>query len=107
MDATQISVAIIMVGVTVASIVWLQSSMAAASARRLTDMMKRIGLDPGTDSHGDLQTMTIAKVQRRRCRRCRSEALCERWLAGKVEGGNSFCPNAESFALLQEPARPL
>ena len=107
MDPTQISVAIIMVGVAIASMVWLQSSMAAASARRLTGMMKRIGFNSGTAALGDPQTITIAKQHRRRCRRCRSEAVCERWLAGKVEGGNTFCPNAESFAFLQEPVRPL
>jgi len=100
MDPTQISVAIIMVGVAVVSIVWLQSSMTTAAARRTMSMMKRIGLDPGTDALDDPQTMTIGKELRRRCRRCPREDLCERWLAGKVEGGNTFCPNAETFRIL-------
>ena len=34
-------------------------------------------------------------------------AVRERWLAGKVEGDNTFCPNAESLAFLQEQVRPL
>ena len=104
MDLTQISAAIIMVGLIAACFVWLQSSMAAASARRMMGVMKRIGLDPWTIRRGDPQTMTIGKQLRRRCRRCSREALCERWLAGKVEGGNTFCPNAETFRNLQELA---
>lgn len=106
MDPTQISVAIIMVGVAVAGIVWLQSSMAAASARRMMGMMERIGLDPGTATLGDPQTMTIGKEVRRRCEACPREDFCERWLAGKVEGGNTFCPNAETFRILAGASAP-
>lgn len=109
MDPTQISVAIIMVGVSVTLIVWLRSSMAAASDRRMVGMMTRVGLDPRIATFGDLQTVAIRKIIRRRCRRCPREGLCERWLAGKVEGDNSFCPNAQTFRILtgvslQEPA---
>ncbi len=104
MDPTQISVAIIMVGVAVGSIVWIHSSMAADSAKRTMGMMKRIGLDPAT--LGDAQTMTIGKEVRRRCRRCPREDLCERWLAGKVKGGNTFCPNAETFRILGGASAP-
>ncbi len=100
MDPTQISVAIIMVGVAAALVVWLRSNMAATSGRRMTAMMTRVGLDPGPATFGDLRTSAIRKVMRRRCIRCPREALCERWLAGKVEGGNSFCPNAQTFRTL-------
>jgi hypothetical protein len=100
MDPTQISVAIIMVGVAVAIIVWLQSSQAAASVRRMMGMMTRVGLDPGTATRGDPRTMAIGKKARRRCRRCPREDLCDRWLAGKVDGGNTFCPNAQTFRIL-------
>jgi hypothetical protein len=106
MDPTQISVAIIMVGVAVGSIVWIHSSMAADSAKRTMGMMKRIGLDPWTATLGDAQTMTIGKEVLRRCRRCPREALCERWLAGKVKGGNTFCPNAETFRILAGASAP-
>lgn len=106
MDPTQISVAIIMVGVTAICFAWLQSNMAAASARRMMDMLKRVGLDLGTATLGEPQTIAIGKEVRRRCRRCSREALCERWLAGKVEGGNAFCPNAEAFRILAETSAP-
>ncbi len=106
MDATQISVAIIMVSVAVGSIVWLESSVAAASVKRMMRMMKRIGLDSGTDALGNPQTMTIGIELRHRCRRCLHEDLCERWLAGKVEGGNTFCPNAETLRILAGASAP-
>ena len=32
---------------------------------------------------------------------CRSEDLCDGWLAGNVEGDNSFCPNARIFRVLK------
>ena len=102
MGPIQISVAIIMVGVAFAGIVWLQSSQAAASAKRMMGMMTRVGLDAGTATLGDPQTMAIRKAARRRCRRCPREDLCDRWLAGKVKGGNTFCPNAQTFRILTE-----
>ena len=97
-----IIVAIIMVSVAVGSIVWLHSNMAAVSATRLTRMKKRIGIDSGTDTLSGRLSIIGGKELRRRCRRCPSENLCERWLAGKVEGGNTFCPNAEAFRNLAE-----
>jgi hypothetical protein len=106
MDPTQISVAIIMVGIAAACFVWLQSSMAAASAKRMMGMVKRVGLDIGTAALGEPDTMAIGKEVRRRCRRCPREALCERWLAGKVEGSNTFCPNAEALRVLAEASAP-
>ncbi len=102
MGPTQISVAIIMPGVAVASIVWLRSSQLAASARRMMGMMTRVGLNPETAMLGDPRTMVIIKEARRRCRRCPREGLCDRWLAGEVEGGNTFCPNAQTFDILTE-----
>ncbi len=102
MDLTQISVAIypILVAVAVAGIMWFESRIAAASARRIMGMMKRIGLDLEAATLGEPQTKTIGKEMRRRCKECPSEDLCERWLAGKVKGGNTFCPNAETFRIL-------
>ncbi len=100
MGPTQISVAIVMVAVAVASIVWLQTSEAAASARRMMGMMTRVGLGAETARLGDPRTMAIRKEARRRCRRCPRGDLCDRWLAGKVEGDNAFCPNAQTFRVL-------
>jgi hypothetical protein len=104
MDPIQISIAVIMVGVACAGVVWLYTSEASASIGRMMAMMERAGLDPRTATLDDPRTMTIRKEMRRRCRRCPREELCDRWLAGKVEGNNSFCPNAESFNLVREPA---
>src|SRR6266498_5925162 len=91
----EIGVAIFMVAVSVGLIVWFSRSMAAASGRRLMHMLTRAGVDPDVAKHGD--TEAIIQDVRRRCLRCRSEDLCDRWLAGKVEGDNSFCPNAQIF----------
>ena len=99
MDPTQIGIAIIMAGVAVAGTVWLLSSMAAASARRMMGMMKRVGLDPRTATLDDPRTTAFIKETRRRCKRCPREELCDRWLAGEVEGSNSFCPNAQTFRM--------
>jgi hypothetical protein len=99
---TQIGVAIIMVGLAVAIIMWIQSSLAAASARRMKSMMARVGLNPEPAMLDDPRTMAIMKDVRRRCRRCPREGLCERWLAGEVEGDNTFCPNAQTFDTLEE-----
>ena len=55
----EIGVAIVMVAVTVGIFVWLRRSMAAASARRMTGMMTRVGLDTGMTLHGDPGTMAI------------------------------------------------
>ncbi len=96
----EINVAIIMVAVTVAMFVWLQRNLVAASARRMMRMMTRAGLDPVTATEGDPRTKAIMKEAGRRCRNCMCEGLCERWLAGKVEGSNSFCPNAKVFRAL-------
>ena len=67
MGPIQISAAIIMVGMAVAIIVWLQSSQAAASARRMMGMMTRVGLDPGTATLGDPRPIAIRREARRRC----------------------------------------
>ena len=99
----QIGVAIIMVAVSIALVVWISRYMAAASGRRMMRMLTCAGVDPDVARHGD--TETIIQDVRSRCRRCRSEDLCDRWLAGKVEGDNSFCPNAEIFRNLTRIAR--
>ena len=99
----EINVAIVMVAVTVVIFVWFQRSEAAASAMRMMRMMRtmtRVGVDPGIATHGDPRTKAIIKEARCRCGRCPVEDLCDRWLAGKVKGGNTFCPNARTFRIL-------
>jgi hypothetical protein len=102
LPAFEISVAIVMVAVTVALFSWIRQSMARASEIRLKKMLQCAGLDPEIATQGD--TETIVKEIRRRCRRCESEALCERWLAGEEKGKNVFCPNAQVFERLARTA---
>jgi hypothetical protein len=94
----EIGVATFMVAVSVALIVWFLRYMAAASGKRMMQMLTRAGVDPEVARHGN--TEAIMQDVQRRCIRCRSEGLCERWLAGKAEGDNSFCPNAQIFRTL-------
>jgi uncharacterized protein DUF6455 len=94
----EIGVAIFMLAVSVAFVVWFLRYMAAASGRRMMQMLTRAGVDPEVARHGD--TEAIIQDVRSRCQKCRSEDLCDRWLAGKVEGDNSFCPNAQIFRVL-------
>lgn len=63
--------------------------------RRMMSMLERQGLDPEIARLGD--TKAIIDAIRQRCSRCQSEAVCERWLAGEIEGDNDFCPNAQVF----------
>src|SRR3970040_1694461 len=94
----EIGVAISMVAVSVALVVWFSRYVATASDRRMMHMLTRAGVDPEVARHGD--TEAVLEDVRRRCGRCRFEGLCDRWLAGKVEGDNSFCPNAQIFRTL-------
>ena len=91
----EIGIAIIMVAVSVALVVWFSRYMAAASGSRMMHMLTRAGVDPEVARHGD--TEAIIQDVRGRCGSGRFEDLCDRWLAGKVEGDNSFCPNAQIF----------
>ena len=105
MGAVQIAVAIIMLAVTVFVFMWFQSSQAAASAKRRIAMMKRAGLDPGTTTLFGPRAAVLRKEVRRRCQGCPREDLCDKWLAGEVEGGNAFCPNARVFHAAAEIRR--
>ena len=100
----EISIAILIVAVCVALVVWIGRYTGAASERRMTGMLKRAGVDPEVATGGD--ATAIIKEVRSRCRRCESEDLCDRWLEGKVvKGGNSFCPNARIFRNLARKTR--
>jgi len=98
----EIGVATLMVGVSIGLIVWFLRDMRAASERRMMHMLTRAGVDREVAKQGD--TETITHDVRSRCRRCRSEGLCDRWLAGSVEGDNGFCPNAQLFRGLPKAA---
>ena len=94
----EIGLATFMVAVSVALIVWFSRYMAAASGKRMMQMLTRAGVEPEVARHGD--TEAIMQDVRSRCHKCRIEDVCDRWLAGKVEGDNSFCPNAQIFRTL-------
>ncbi len=89
----EIGAAIIMVAVSLAMVVSFSRYMAAASESRMMHMLARAGVAPEVAERGDAGA--ILRDVRSRCRSCPSEDLCDRWLAGKVEGANSFCPNAQ------------
>jgi len=95
----EIGVAIFMVAVSVALVVWFFRHVAAASENRMMHMLARARVDPEVTRDDD--TWAILQVARVRCSKCRSEALCDRWLAGRVEGDNSFCPNAQVFRMFK------
>jgi hypothetical protein len=102
MGVLQIVVALVMVAATVFIFVWFQSNQATASDRRRLAMMKRVGLDPGPAMLVGPRAAALRQEVRRRCQGCPREDLCDRWLAGGVEGGNAFCPNARVFHDLAE-----
>lgn len=108
MDATlfQISAALVMVAASAAMVTWFRSYLANASDNRMARMMLRLGIYSRMAAVGDLQTVSLMKEAKARCRRCPSEALCERWLAGKAGGKNAFCPNAPVFRMLSGTAGP-
>ncbi len=92
----EFGVALVMLAVSVAMVVSFWRYKAAASEARMTRMLARAGGVPAAARQGD--TGAILQDARSRCRSCQSEDLCDRWLAGKVEGANSFCPNARIFS---------
>lgn len=93
----EINAAIVMVAAAFALFIGFRRSEAAASAGRLAGMMSRIGLDPAMAGPGEPGSSAIMNQVLRRCRKCPREDVCERWLAGSVEGDNGFCPNARVF----------
>jgi hypothetical protein len=94
----EIGAAVVMVAVIVAFFVGLAGYPGASSERRMLRMLMRAGVAPDVAARGDREA--IIEDIRGRCRKCRAEDLCERWLAGKVEGDNAFCPNAQLFSSL-------
>lgn len=100
-----IVIALSMVAFPVALIVWFIKYMASESEKRMTHMMERVGLDLVPASLDDQRIKKAIADVKARCRRCPSEGLCERWLLGKVDGENTFCPNALTFDRLMQTAK--
>ncbi len=86
----EINIAIILVIATAVLIALFLKYKASSSEKRLMLMLQCAGLDPEIATQAD--TETIIKEVRRRCRKCQSEDLCERWLAGGEDGAISFAP---------------
>ena len=74
-----------------------------SSEKRMLAMMERMGLDPELARYGDNDS--VIQAVRGQCRKCQSEALCDRWLAGEESGDNDFCPNAQIFSYLKSRVR--
>jgi hypothetical protein len=83
--------------VTAALIFWFRSKLAMASRSRMYRMMARVGIAPGDFAVSDGGASLDMQAVRSRCRRCPAEDVCERWLAGEIDGDNGFCPNARVF----------
>lgn len=99
-----IGVAVVLLAVVVILFAWFARNFGATSDRRMARMLVRAGVDPVVIMQGDKRA--IIEDVRRRCRKCRAEDQCERWLDGKVAGDNVFCPNAKIFSALttKQPA---
>ncbi len=100
----EISVAIIMLVVSVTMLLRFKKYRAAASTSRMIDMMSYFALDPEIRTNDDPQTEAIMKEVRQRCRKCQAKDVCEKWLVGKVHGRNTFCSNARTFRMLARTA---
>lgn len=94
----EIGVALFMLAIVVTLFVWFSRFLSASSGRRMVRMLARAGVNPDIIARGDKQA--VIEDIRRRCKKCQAEDQCERWLAGKAEGDNSFCPNARIFGAL-------
>ena len=100
MSTFQTIAGLLMLGVAIALAYEFRRYMVAQSERRMTSMLKRIGLDPVLVSSGD--TEAIMTEVRQRCRSCATEDVCERWLAGEDIDEFEFCPNREVFESMKE-----
>lgn len=98
----EINLAVAMLSVALGLFAWLHLSMSAATLRRMSTMMGRLGLDAGITSPFSPRTNTTIQAARRRCRKCSLEGHCERWLNGDVGGSGAFCPNARLFNFLAD-----
>lgn len=97
---TQIIAAMVMLGVGIALVFAYRAYLTANSERRMRAMLTAVGLDPEIASIGGIET--IMSEVRQRCSACKSEHVCEQWLAGDVEGDNDFCPNAKVFEVFKK-----
>ncbi len=91
-------IAAVLVAAAITLVTWFLRYKSSRSDRRMYNMLQRVGVDPKIIEEGDQDAIMMAV--RRRCQKCQAEDVCERWLAGQLEGENSFCPNANVFRTL-------
>ncbi len=103
MSVIQGFIGLAMAGIAILMVFGFRSYLANSSERRMRGMLESAGLDPAIAYSNELPV--IMHHVRQRCRTCNSEGVCERWLAGKENGGNDFCPNAKIFRILQKHSR--
>jgi hypothetical protein len=90
-------IAVFFIAVAAALVLWFRRKLTADSTSRMFRMMAKVGVYPRNFAKsGDGSGLDMNAV-RKRCRLCPAEDVCERWLAGEIEGDNGFCPNAEVF----------
>ena len=131
----ELNLFIILMFLAVGGLVWFLVAREISSTRRMTCMMRALGLDYDLAKTSSANAEAIISLARARCLRCRSEGLCERWLglgkkderfiallaeapgeaagaARKVAGemgvvrAEDFCPNATSFRRLARVGAP-
>jgi len=95
---TQFLAAISMAGAAIVFVILFRHYLAVNSERRMRAMLENVGVDPEVASLSSIDN--IMSAVRKRCQSCKSESLCERWLAGEETGDNDFCPNARVFEIL-------
>lgn len=100
MDFTlfEFGLAAVLVIAALGLVTWYWNYKNARSEQRMTAMLIRMGVDPVVAADGDHEA--IMRDVRKRCNRCQSEDVCERWLAGSYREENLFCPNAQVFRAL-------
>ncbi len=96
----EVSLALMMLAIAVAMLVAYQGYLRSGTARRLSRMLRRIGLEPSIATRKDPESAAVVQEIWQRCRSCGVQGHCERWLNGEVSGDNLFCPNSETFARL-------
>jgi hypothetical protein len=96
----QVVAAMATIAIAVAMMLGFRRYLAVNSERRMRMMLESVGLDPEIATSGEIPT--IMKEVRQRCRSCAIESVCERWLEGKKDDGNDFCPNAKVFEVLRK-----
>ena len=87
----QFGIAAILVVVAITLVAVFLRYKDSRSQWRMNSMLRRVGVDPEVIKSGNQKEIITAI--RKRCKQCQTEDICERWLAGDIEGSNSFCPN--------------